>query len=120
MMVPRFDALISVGGARRALARMFAAAGLDTPALDARVIVGRALALDHAALAGAAERALDAQERERMAAKAARPLAGGAGRPHRRRERVLGPAVAREPRRAGAAAGNRDRGGNRPGRSRPR
>jgi release factor glutamine methyltransferase len=75
MMVPRLDALISVGGARRALARMFAAAGLDTPALDARVIVGRALALDHAALAGAAERALDAQERERIAAMAARRLA---------------------------------------------
>jgi release factor glutamine methyltransferase len=75
MMVPRLDALISVGGARRALARMFAAAALDTPALDARVIVGRALALDHAALAVAAERALDAQERERIAAMAARRLA---------------------------------------------
>jgi len=74
-MVARLEASISVGGARRALARMFAAAGLDTPALDARVIVGRALALDHAALAGAAERALDAQERERIAAMAARRLA---------------------------------------------
>src|SRR5689334_4580299 len=75
MMVPRLEASISVGGARRALARMFAAAGLDTPALDARVIVGHALGLDHAALAGAAERALDAQERERIAATAARRLA---------------------------------------------
>jgi release factor glutamine methyltransferase len=75
MMLPRLDASISVGGARRALARMFAAAGLETPALDARVIVGHALALDHAALAGAAERALDTQERERIAAMAARRLA---------------------------------------------
>jgi release factor glutamine methyltransferase len=75
MMLPRLEASISVGGARRALARMFAAAGLDTPALDARVIVGHALGLDHAALAGAAERALDAQERERIAAMAARRLA---------------------------------------------
>jgi release factor glutamine methyltransferase len=76
MMLPRLDASISVGGARRALARMFAAAGLDTPALDARIIVGHALALDHAALAGAAERALDIEERERIAAMAARRLAG--------------------------------------------
>jgi len=75
MMVPRLEASISVGGARRALARMFAAAGLDTPALDARVIVGHALGLDHAALAGAAERALDIEERERIAAMAARRLA---------------------------------------------
>jgi release factor glutamine methyltransferase len=70
------EASISVGGARRALARMFAAAGLDTPALDARVLVGHALGLDHAVLAGAAERALDIEERERIAAMAARRLAG--------------------------------------------
>jgi len=74
MIVPRLESAISVGGARRALARMFAAAGLDTPALDARVIVGHALGLDHAALAGTAERALDAQEREHIAAMAARRL----------------------------------------------
>jgi release factor glutamine methyltransferase len=70
----RLDSSISIGGARRALARMFAAAGLDSPALDARIIVGHALGLDHAALAGAAERALDAAERERIAALAARRL----------------------------------------------
>jgi release factor glutamine methyltransferase len=70
----RLDSSISIGGARRALARMFAAAGLDSPALDARIIVGHALGLDHAALAGAAERALDAGERDRIAALAARRL----------------------------------------------
>jgi release factor glutamine methyltransferase len=75
MMIPRLDAPVTVGGARRALARMFAAASLDTPALDARVIVGHALGLDHAALAGAAERALDAAERECVAQLAARRLA---------------------------------------------
>jgi release factor glutamine methyltransferase len=68
------DSSISIGGARRALARMFAAAGLDSPALDARIIVGHALGLDHAALAGAAERALDAAERDRIAALAVRRL----------------------------------------------
>jgi release factor glutamine methyltransferase len=68
------DASVSTAGARRALARMFAAANLDTPALDARIIVGHALGLDHAALAAAAERALGAEERERIAAMAARRL----------------------------------------------
>lgn len=75
MNIARLDAPISVAGARRALARMFAAAGLDTPALDARIIVGHALGLDHAALAGAAERALDREEGERIAGLAARRLA---------------------------------------------
>jgi release factor glutamine methyltransferase len=75
MTIPRLDASISIGGARRALARMFAAADLDTPALDARVIVGHALGLDHASLAAAAERALDPAERECIAAMAARRLA---------------------------------------------
>lgn len=75
MIVARLESSISIGGARRALARMFAAAGLDTPALDARVLVGHALALDHAGLAAAAERVLDAEERERIAAVASRRLA---------------------------------------------
>jgi release factor glutamine methyltransferase len=75
MTVPSLDSSISVGGARRALARMFAAAGLDTPALDARVLVGHALGLDHAGLTAAAERVLDPAERERIAAVASRRLA---------------------------------------------
>jgi release factor glutamine methyltransferase len=75
MIVPRLESSISIGGARRALARMFTAAGLDTPALDARVLVGHALGLDHAGLAVAAERALDPEERERIAAMASRRLA---------------------------------------------
>jgi len=73
--IPRLDASISVAGARRALARVFTSAGLDSPALDAQVIVGHALGLGHAALAGAAEHTLDPAERERIAAMAARRLA---------------------------------------------
>jgi release factor glutamine methyltransferase len=69
------ESSISIAGARRALARMFAAAGFDTPALDARVLVGHALGLDHAALVTAAEHALDPEKRERIAAMAARRLA---------------------------------------------
>ena len=74
MIVTRLDSSISIAGARRALARMFAAAGLDAPALDARVLVGHALGLDHAALVGAAERVLDPEEREHIAAAASRRL----------------------------------------------
>lgn len=75
MIVPPLDAPISIAGARRALARMFAAADLDSPALDARIIVGHALGLDHTALAASEERALDCEERARIAAVAARRLA---------------------------------------------
>jgi len=75
MTVARLESSISIAGARRALARMFAAAGLDTPALDARVLVAHALGLDHAGLAAAAERVLDPAERERIAAVASRRLA---------------------------------------------
>jgi release factor glutamine methyltransferase len=65
----------SVAAARRALSRAFAAAGLETPELDARVLIGYALGLDHAALASAADRELSAAEAESMAALAARRLA---------------------------------------------
>lgn len=75
MSIPQLEDSISIGGARRALARMFATAGLDTPALDARVLVGHALALDHAALAAAAARVVNPEERERIAAMASRRLA---------------------------------------------
>ena len=75
MTIPPLAAPISIAGARRALARMFAAAELDAPALDARIIVGHALGLDHAALTSSEERPLDPDERERIAALAARRLA---------------------------------------------
>ena len=74
-MTLRLDATTTIADARRMLARLFAAAGLDTPELDARVLVGHALGLDHAALIGCADRALDPEQRERIAAVAARRLA---------------------------------------------
>ncbi len=45
------DAL-TVAGARRALAERFRTAGIDSPELDARILVGHALALDHARTRG--------------------------------------------------------------------
>ena len=38
----------TIAAARRALAAAFRAAGLDSPELDARLLVGHALGLDHA------------------------------------------------------------------------
>jgi release factor glutamine methyltransferase len=60
--------------ARRLIADAFRDAGLDSPELDARLIVGHALGLDHAALAGNARRRLDAREAAVIAALAERRL----------------------------------------------
>ena len=65
----------SIACARRALARSFGQAGLDTPDLDARILVGHALGLDLAGLVAGAQRALTGAERERIAGFARRRLA---------------------------------------------
>jgi release factor glutamine methyltransferase len=67
---------ITVEQARRALGLGFGAAGLDTPDLDARILVGHALGLDHAALVAAQARPLAEAEAARVSALAARRLAG--------------------------------------------
>ncbi len=65
---------VSVGAVRRALAAKFHAAGLDSPELDARILVGHALGLDHTALAAAEARLLDFEEADAVAALARRRL----------------------------------------------
>jgi len=65
---------VTIAAARRALARAFKQAGLETPDLDARILVGHALGLDHAGLAAAAHRVVGAQEHERIAQLARRRL----------------------------------------------
>jgi len=67
---------VRIVDARRELARAFRVAGYDTPDLDARVLVGHALGLDHAGLVAAGERTLDANEHAQLLAMAARRLAG--------------------------------------------
>jgi len=85
-MTPRADAgaavagqgsanAATVAGARRAWAAKFRAGGIDSPELDARLLVGHALALDHAALAAAGARVLDAEEENAIAALAHRRIA---------------------------------------------
>jgi release factor glutamine methyltransferase len=65
----------SVEAARRRLAREFRRLGFDAPDLDARILVGHALGLDHAALVAQSGRALAAEEAHALAAFAARRLA---------------------------------------------
>jgi release factor glutamine methyltransferase len=62
----------SVAHARRALAEQFRTAGIESPELDARVLIGHALGLDHAGLAAAATQQLSdltASQIERFAAR---------------------------------------------------
>lgn len=65
----------TVAEARRMLATQFRAADLDTPELDARILTGHALGLDHSGLAVAADCRLDRGEWEAVAELASRRLA---------------------------------------------
>jgi release factor glutamine methyltransferase len=65
----------TIAAVRRQLARRFRDAGLESPELDARILVGHALGLDHAALAGQSGRALAVEEAHALAGFAARRLA---------------------------------------------
>jgi release factor glutamine methyltransferase len=66
---------MTIAEARRALAQAFRQAGHDAPDLDARLLVGYALGLDHTALAVAADRQLDVDETHALTALVARRLA---------------------------------------------
>jgi release factor glutamine methyltransferase len=72
--------VVAAGGSiaviRRALAQAFRAAGLATPDLDARLIVGHALELDHTGLTRAAGQAVAPREVGAIMALAARRLQG--------------------------------------------
>ena len=65
---------MTVAQARRALADAFRHAGLDSPELDARLLTGHALELDHAALAAEPGRRLGGDEARALSALAARRL----------------------------------------------
>jgi release factor glutamine methyltransferase len=65
-----------IDAVRRDIARRLRDRGIDTPDLDARILVGHALGLDHTGLVRAGERLLEAAEIARIEAMAARRLAG--------------------------------------------
>jgi release factor glutamine methyltransferase len=66
---------VSVADCRRAWAAEFRASGIDSPDLDARVLIGHALRLDHAGLAARADQRLSAEQLSAIAALARRRLA---------------------------------------------
>jgi len=65
----------TIASARQALARAFAAAALDAPELDARILVGHALGLDAAGIVSQGARPVTSSERATIAAMAQRRLA---------------------------------------------
>ena len=65
-----------IAAARRALAAQFEAAGIDSPALDARILIGHALSLDHTGLAARAKRMLTPAEQDIIAQLAVRRMQG--------------------------------------------
>jgi release factor glutamine methyltransferase len=65
-----------IGDVRRDVARRLRERGIESPDLDARLIVGHALGLDHTGVARADERDLDADELAAVEAFVARRLAG--------------------------------------------
>jgi release factor glutamine methyltransferase len=72
MTAPAVAPGATIAATRRTLAATFRAAGIDTPEVDARILIGHAVGLDHAGLASAAERTLSAPELANIAALAVR------------------------------------------------
>lgn len=66
---------MTIAAARRALSDAFRQSGIDSPELDARILIGHLLDLDHTALATAANRTLDEDEARALAALATRRIA---------------------------------------------
>ena len=73
-MIGCLSPAVSIAQARRALAKAFRDAGLDTPDLDARLLVGHVLGLDHAGLTAQSDRPMRGEEIERIRAFAARRI----------------------------------------------
>ena len=68
------SASLTIEAARRSWAAKFRERSIESPDLDARVLIGHALGLDHAALAAAASRTLAPDEQDAIAALARRRL----------------------------------------------
>lgn len=68
-------ALGSIAATRRRVARTLESAGIEQPDLDARVLIGHALGLDHTGLAASADRVVTATEAARIATLMSRRLA---------------------------------------------
>ncbi len=76
MTLPALQSAANVGAARRIVARILEMAGKDSPALDARLLVGHAAALDHTTMAGDPARPLSDEQKRVLATYVARRLSG--------------------------------------------
>jgi release factor glutamine methyltransferase len=76
MNEPDLRSAHDIGAARRIVTALFEEAGIDTPALDARLLIGHALSLNHTALATSSDRVLTRDEREAIAQLVARRVTG--------------------------------------------
>lgn len=65
-----------IGAARRIVTRLFEEAGIESPALDARLLIGHALSLGHTALATSSDRLLMQDQRDTIARLVTRRLNG--------------------------------------------
>lgn len=65
-----------IGAARRVVTRLLEDAGIESPALDARLLIGHALSLNHTALATSSDRALTKDQRDTISHLVARRLDG--------------------------------------------
>jgi release factor glutamine methyltransferase len=74
-MIAGLAAGVSIAAARRLIAQAFRSQHLDSPELDARLLIGHALLLDHSTLIAAGDRALTANEAEVVTSLAERRLA---------------------------------------------
>ncbi len=72
---PHEAAALTVAAARRMWTAKFRTAGLESPELDARILIGHALGLDHAALAAAGPQGLSGEQENAIAELAGRRLA---------------------------------------------
>ncbi len=72
--MPQLSRDMTIAQARRALADAFRQAELDSPELDARLLAGHALGLDHTGLTRESSRSLNATEAQALSALAARRL----------------------------------------------
>ena len=66
---------LTIEASRRALAAQFKASGIETPDLDARLLIGAALGLDHTRLAAQAARLITTDESKAIASFAQRRMA---------------------------------------------
>jgi release factor glutamine methyltransferase len=76
LLATKLQPPLAIADARRVLAEAFRAARLDSPELDARILVGHVAGLNHTALAAAAHATLDSLRVRVLAELAARRLAG--------------------------------------------